>query len=282
MVADAGELQQALLNLCLNARDAMPLGGKLILTTKEIALSETAWNLGFRTKPGRYVVVQVADTGCGMSPEVRQRIFEPFFTTKAVGKGTGLGLAMVYGIAQQHNGAIEVASKPGRGSTFSLYLPCGRVEPDENRPVEVRHAPHGSETILLAEDEPLVRSFTVRILERAGYRVLAASDGDEALRIFEEHQARISLAILDVVMPGPSGREVYQRLKEASPGIRVAFCSGYDPDTARSSFCVPDHVRLIEKPIDADALLLAVREVLDEGPAYPAAVEATAAVAELV
>ena len=262
--ADPGELQQMLLNLCVNARDAMPSGGKLLLRTECAILSGPSWDFEFQTEPGRYVVFSVTDTGCGMSHEVRQHIFEPFFTTKEVGKGTGLGLAMVYGLVQQHKGAIHVYSEPGRGTTFKVYLPSGGENNEDEFAVEPRLMPRGTETILVAEDEPMVRSFAVRTLEKGGYTVLAASDGEEALRVFEENRTAISLVILDAIMPKLTGHEVYRRIKAVHPETKVIFCTGYDPETAQSSFIVQENVALIEKPFDADTLLRAVREVLDE------------------
>jgi len=262
--ADPVELQQVLLNLSLNSRDAMPSGGKLFLRTELVELDEVSWEFGFHTKPGRYVAFVVADTGCGMLPEERERIFEPFFTTKGVGKGTGLGLAMVHGVVQQHGGAVHVETAPGNGTTFRVYLPSGSRPAPAVPADELRAAAHGTETILLAEDEPIVRRLAVRILERAGYTVLAASDGEEALRLFEENGAVVSLVILDVVMPRLSGHEVYRRIKKASPDLKVLFCTGHDPETAQSNLIAEEHLRLIEKPFEAGTLLAAVREALDE------------------
>ena len=261
--ADAGELQQSLLNLCLNARDAMPSGGKLLLATGNVVLHQPSWAHEFRVKPGRYVVFSVTDTGCGMIPEVQRHIFEPFFTTKEVGKGTGLGLAMVYGIVQQHKGAIQVCSEPGRGTAFNLYLPCGDEDARPNCTAEIELLPCGTETILLAEDEPLVRGLATLTLEKGGYTVLAAADGEEALRVYRENAAAISLMILDVVMPNLNGYETYSLVKEAYPDAKVVFCSGYDLESASAEFVLPDGVRLIAKPFDADTLLRTVREVLD-------------------
>jgi PAS domain S-box-containing protein len=262
--ADAGQLQQALLNLCLNARDAMPSGGKLLLKTESVVLGDTSWDYGFHTEPGRYAVFTVADTGCGMTPEVRQRIFEPFFTTKGVGKGTGLGLPMVYGTVQQHKGAIHVYSEPGKGATFKVFLPLTRQNHEADAVEEAPLPPRGTETILLAEDEEMVRGLAVRILQRAGYTVLAASDGEEALCTFMEKREAIALVILDAVMPKLTGQEVYRRIQDAAPRTKVIFCSGYDPETAQSGFMLQRRLRMIEKPFLEDTLLRTVREVLDE------------------
>jgi len=262
--ADPGELQEALLNLCLNARDAMPCGGRLLLKVDTVILSDSLWDPRFSIEPGPHVVFSVTDTGCGIPAELQHRIFEPFFTTKEVGKGTGLGLATVYGIVQQHKGAIHLYSEPGKGTTFKLYFPAG----DKNREAEHAEEPQpalgGGETILVAEDEPVVRSLAVRILEQAGYTVLSASDGQEALRIFEEHGSAISLIVLDAVMPKLTGLEVYQRIKAEHPEKAFVFASGYDPETSRSKVILQEKLRLIAKPFDASTLLRTVREVLDE------------------
>jgi CheY-like chemotaxis protein len=198
-----------------------------------------------------------------MSPEVRERIFEPFFTTKPIGKGTGLGLSMVYGIVLQHEGAIHVYSEPDHGTTFKIYLPV-LVEPeDEAADARSPERIGGHETILVAEDDPMVREITQRILQRSGYTVLAASDGEKALALFNAHREDIALVILDAIMPRLTGHEVYLRIKEKYPETRVIFCSGYDPETAQSNLLVDGRVRLVEKPYDPDVLLRTVREVLD-------------------
>jgi signal transduction histidine kinase/CheY-like chemotaxis protein len=261
--ADAGELQQALLNLCLNARDAMPSGGTLLLKTEKAVVTEPLWDSHFDIKPGRYVVFSVSDTGCGIPRDLQQRIFEPFFTTKEVGKGTGLGLALVYGVVRQHKGAIHLYSEVGMGTTFKLYLPPGDGKAEEDHVEEASSELHGNETILVAEDDPMVRNLSVRTLERAGYTVLAASDGEEALRIFEEHRSAISLVMLDAIMPKLTGHEVHRRIKETSPGTKVVCCTGYDRETARSDCLVRENVPLIQKPFTARTLLSTVREALD-------------------
>jgi len=263
--ADAGELQQALLNLCLNARDAMPCGGTLMLKTEKAVVAEPFWDAHFDIKPGTYVVFSVSDTGCGIPRDIQQRIFEPFFTTKEVGKGTGLGLALVYGVVRQHKGAIHLYSEVGVGTTFKLYLPPGEGDAEEDFVEEAGPALHGTETILVAEDEPMVRKLTVRTLERAGYTVLAAADGEEALRMFEENRGAISLLVLDAIMPKLTGHEVHRRIKEVSPGTRVVCCTGYDREIARSDCLVRDNVPLIQKPFTARTLLSTVRQVLDAG-----------------
>ncbi len=228
---DSGELQQALLNLCINARDAMPAGGTLLLRTDTTVLTEPCWDAQFDIKPGRYVVFSVSDTGCGISRDIQQHIFEPFFTTKDVGKGTGLGLALVYGVVRQHKGAIHVYSEVGIGTTFKLFLPASEGEADEDHVEEAGLAQNVSETILVAEDDPAIRNFSVRILERAGYTVLTAADGEEAWRMFEEHCRTIDLVLLDAVIPKLMGHEVRRRINEISSARR----SSTAPVTTRRS-----------------------------------------------
>jgi signal transduction histidine kinase/CheY-like chemotaxis protein len=261
--ADAGSLQQVLMNLCLNARDAMPTGGEIVVKTDRMSVSPEYADLFADLKPGQYVELNVTDTGQGMSSEVRDRIFEPFFTTKPVGKGTGLGLAMVYGIIQQHEGAIHVYSEPDHGTTFKIYLPVYDADREETEKSETDGIVGGSETILLAEDDPMVRDVSRRILERAGYRVLTAHDGEMALTMFRAHRHEISLVLLDAVMPRLSGQDAYRRLKDEYPEVRVIFCSGYAPETAHSNFIVQEHLRLVEKPYNPAVLLSTIREVLD-------------------
>ena len=261
--ADAGELQQVLLNVCLNARDAMPSGGKLFLKTESVVLGEVSWECGIRTKPGRYVVFSVTDSGCGMPPEVRQSIFEPFFTTKEVGKGTGLGLATVYGVVQQHEGAIHVDSEPGNGTTVKIYLPAARTTADTESEESVTSAAGGTETILLAEDEPVVRDLSVRILTDAGYSVVVASNGEEVIRLFEENRDKISLLLLDAVMPKLSGQDVYCHVRESNSKTKVVLCTGYAPEIALANAIVDEDLRLLKKPFDPHVLLRTIREVLD-------------------
>jgi CheY-like chemotaxis protein len=262
--ADLGEIQQALLNLCLNARDAMPSGGALLLTTDMVVLGESVSEPGLHIEPGRYVVFGITDTGQGMSAEVQQHIFEPFFTTKEVGKGTGLGLAMVYGVVKQHKGTIHVHSEPNKGTTFKFYFPSGHKSREEEETEVFVPAPRGRETILVAEDEGMVCSLVVRILEKGGYRVLAASDGEEALRLFKENRNDISLTLLDAIMPRLTGHEVYRHIKADYPEAKVLFATGYDAETAQSDLILGERLRLVAKPFDADTLLRTVREVLDD------------------
>jgi len=264
VLADPGELQQVLLNLCLNARDAMPSGGKLLIRTENVVLRTAIRTSAVDVAPGHYAVISVTDTGRGMPSEVKERIFEPFFTTKGVGEGAGLGLATAYGIVQQHGGTIQVYSEPGRGSTFKVYLPTVEAAAVDDTDPRGMDLPGGTETILVAEDEPMVRDLAVRVLREAGYRVLDASNGEEAMRVYQDHRNSIALLMLDAVMPGLTGHQVYDRVKADNQDVKVVFCTGYDPKTARSSLMRQENVRVIQKPFDPDTLLCTVRVVLDQ------------------
>jgi PAS domain S-box-containing protein len=261
--ADPGLFQQVLMNLCVNSRDAMPGGGRLLVKTLDVTLSDAYCEIHTDMRPGRYVLLTVSDTGSGMTTEVMSRIFEPFFTTKEVGKGTGLGLAMVYGIVQQHGGMIQVYSEPGQGTEFKIYLPVVAVATAAEIIPPSRSITGGTETILIAEDEEIVRNLAARILGEAGYRVLLAGDGEHAIKIFEEHADTIDLALLDMVMPRLNGHDVYQRFKLRKPNLKAIFCSGYDPETSQVGFVTEVGMQLLQKPFDPDELLHTVRQVLD-------------------
>ncbi|MBC8871914.1 MAG: response regulator [Planctomycetes bacterium] len=269
VLADPTMLQQALMNLSINSRDAMPEGGKLIVRTDTIAISEMYADTHPDVRPGHYARIIITDTGHGMSPEVRQRIFEPFFTTKEVGKGTGLGLAMVYGVVTEHTGAVHVYSEPGEGTTFRIYLPL-QDAPTACPVVPMEGPQGGTETILVAEDEPLVRDTAIRILRQAGYVTLAAENGEEAVRLFEENSEIVSLALLDLVMPRMSGRDAFTRMKQINPAIEAIFCTGYDPLANQATAIASDEAEVIEKPFQPEALLHAIRNTLDAPLGIPA------------
>lgn len=269
VVADPAMLQQALMNLCINARDAMPTGGKLIIRTDTVTISDTYADMHPDVRPGSYARIILTDTGCGMSADVKQRIFEPFFTTKEIGKGTGLGLAMVYGVVTEHEGAVHVYSELGKGTTFRIYLPLeGAMYACPEVPTEGPRG--GTETILVAEDEPLVRDTAVRILQQAGYVTLEAENGEEAVRLFEENEETVSLAVLDLVMPIMNGRDAYARMKQVKPSIEAVFCTGYDPLAGQVAAGACEETEVIEKPFHPEALLHAVREALDAPLGIPA------------
>jgi two-component system, cell cycle sensor histidine kinase and response regulator CckA len=261
--ADQGQLQQVIINLAVNARDAMPAGGTLTIATGAVDLGPSFVAARPGSQPGPHILLQVTDTGMGMDADTRGRVFEPFFTTKAVGKGSGLGLATVYGIVKQSGGYIDVSSEPTRGSVFTVYLPRileGAPVPPEPAPAEPPRA--GGETILLVEDEPGVRSLACRALRRFGYRVLEAVNGAEALKVARQSQDPIHLLLTDVVMPEMGGRELAQVLKRERPATRVLFTSGY-PDTASLQEDVHDAaVAYLPKPYTPEDLAKKVREVL--------------------
>lgn len=260
VLADTGQLEQILVNLVVNARDAMPDGGKVTVATGRKVL--TAAN-GFGLPAGDYARLVVADTGEGIPPEVLPRVFEPFFTTKDGGRGTGLGLPTVYGIVQQHGGAVRVESTP-EGTGFELLLPIVDHAPAAMKLPEVTpEPPGGHETILVAEDNPHVRDLTIRVLSEAGYRVIAAEDGVEACELFDRHQDEIALVLLDVVMPRMGGRSAHDRIREQAPEQRFAFVSGYSTDVLDDTFLRAHDVRLLGKPYRRAELLAFVREELD-------------------
>jgi CheY-like chemotaxis protein len=262
--ADPGQLEQVVMNLCVNARDAMPDGGVLRIETSNAALVEGQVPRHEAIVPGRYVRLAVRDTGCGIEKETLAKIFEPFFTTKEPGKGTGLGLAMVYGIVKQAGGYVWADSEPGRGTTFEIYLP--RVD----EPVvtqETRETPmpaDGWETILLVEDEEALRSIAREILEEHGHRVIEAGGATEALEVASRHPEPIHLLLTDVVMPGRNGRELADSLAAERPDLRVLYMSGYTDDVIAHSGVLESGRHLLEKPFTAQALLQRVRAVLGE------------------
>ena len=261
---DPGQIEQVLVNLAVNARDAMPDGGKLIIETANVELDAGYCARHPDASTGRFVMLAVSDTGHGMGEEVRKHIFEPFFTTKPKGSGTGLGLSTIYGAVRQSGGSIEVYSEEGKGTTFKIYLP--RMEGwapkpgRENGPVDL---PEGSETVLLVEDEDIVRDLCVRLLERFGYTVMQASNGDDAIAQAREHVKRIDLLMTDVVMPGMNGRELADRLVEFHPETKVLFTSGYTDDAIVHHGVLDEGVAFIGKPYTLTDLARKIREVLD-------------------
>jgi PAS domain S-box-containing protein len=265
--ADPGQVGQVLLNLAVNARDAMPAGGRMTLATAVADLAgDDAAKAGL--PPGAYAELSIADTGCGMTPEVKARLFEPFFTTKEREKGTGLGLSIVYGIVKQAGGGIEVESEPGRGATFRIRLPATAESP-ETVPAPPAEAaappPRGTETLLVVEDEESLRQLIVEILRVGGYRVLEASGGNEALRMAETEGGDIHLLVTDVIMPRMSGRELAERLAKGRPALKVIYMSGYTDDALAPHGRACPETPFLQKPFSLDDLLRRVREVLDAG-----------------
>ncbi|HEU5059308.1 MAG TPA: ATP-binding protein, partial [Kofleriaceae bacterium] len=260
--AEASQLEQMLMNLAVNARDAMPGGGRveMAVTTADVR-AERRVTTGL-LQPGDYAVLTVTDTGTGMDAETMSRVFDPFFTTKPDGRGTGLGLSIVYGLVRQSGGAIHIESAPGRGATFTVYLPRSRREP----PVKAAPTPHvrsaGSETILLVEDEDDLRESLREVLEEEGYRVLDAPDAMSALAALEAHDGILHLLLTDVVMPRMSGRELAERVRESRPDVRILFMSGWDPHASRLWRDEP-RVALLPKPFTGDELTHKIRQLLE-------------------
>lgn len=262
--ADASQMEQILMNLAVNSRDAMPNGGKLLIETSNADLDRTYNASHPIVKPGRYVLLAVTDTGTGMDAETQAHIFEPFFTTKEPGKGTGLGLATVYGVVKQSGGFIWVYSEVGKGTSFKIYLP--RVDQPEDKsgaPLVISEAPRGTETVLLAEDEQDVREVAREFLESGGYTVLEAHNGAEALQLAASHKAGIDLLVTDMVMPGMTGRELARRLQNAHAGLGVVYMSGYTEHSAAENFGRDTNIRLLTKPFSRGSILRAVRETIN-------------------
>jgi CheY-like chemotaxis protein len=261
--ADPSHIEQALVNLAVNARDAMPKGGRITIETANVLLDENYAKTHMGVVPGEFVMVAVTDTGCGMDAETRRRIFEPFFTTKEKGKGTGLGLATVYGVVKQLGGDIWVYSEPDRGTTFKLYFPRVSEESSEmERPETAGEQPRATETILVVEDEKAVRDLTVRILQKLGYTVLAAAGGDEAIEIARSYTGEIELLLTDVVMPRMSGRQVADALLRTRVRLKVLFLSGYTDNTVVHHGVLEPDVQFLPKPFSQEVLARKIRDVL--------------------
>jgi CheY-like chemotaxis protein len=264
--ADAGMIEQVIMNLAVNSRDAMPRGGRLVITTSAVSIDAPYVQQHPEARAGRFVCLTVSDTGCGMTRETLARIFEPFFTTKEVGKGTGLGLATVYGIIKQHQGWIEVMSEPRKGTTFKIYFPVTSKTPDTvatEKPAAPPPVRGGKETILLVEDEPVLRELARVILKDYDYTVLEASTGVEAIKVFEAHNGQIDLLLTDMVMPeGMSGRELAEQLRARKPDLKVIYTSGYSADVMGND-AGPRDFRFLQKPYPPPQLAKLVRESLD-------------------
>jgi PAS domain S-box-containing protein len=261
IVADKSQLEQVLLNLFVNAADAMPTGGKLILTTRNVSHREIPFG-GYAIKPGSYVLLTVADTGVGMAPKTIRRIFDPFFTTKKIGRGTGLGLAAAYGIVKSHNGYIEAESEPGKGSTFSVFLPATAQRTGDGASPHGKSAA-GSGAILLVDDEQAVLEITAQMIERLGYTVTQARSGREAIERFRENPDGFSLVILDMIMPGMGGGEVFDQLKRIQPRVKVLLASGYSMQGQATEIMNRGCIGFIQKPFTLQDLSLRLQSILN-------------------
>ncbi len=264
--ADRSAIEVIIINLCSNANDAMPEGGKITIETNKAYISKEKIEGMPHLKEGEFVVLTITDTGTGMDKYTLEHCFEPFFTTKKFGKGTGLGLSTVYGLVQQHEGIIHVYSELGKGTTFKIYLPTSSQTPqkgEKTEPLEYTDL-SGSETILLAEDEPAVRAVSTRILQQAGYKVISAENGEEALKLFTENMDNIHLVILDIVMPIMGGKEVYEKIKDVKPDIPVLFTSGYSENSIHTNFVLHEGYHILQKPYGRSEILKEVRSILDK------------------
>jgi CheY-like chemotaxis protein len=261
--ADSGQIQQVIMNLAINARDAMPKGGSLTIETANVELDESYVSTHLASTPGHYVMLAVTDTGMGMDAATQARIFEPFFTTKEMGKGTGLGLSTVFGIVKQSGGNIWVYSEVGRGTTFKVYLPRVDEGVAEDSTSQAQMSSGGVETILLVEDADSLRELGREILEEAGYQVVEAASGDAALEALRQHAGSIDLLVTDLVMAGMSGRDLAEQVTAMRPGTKVIYMSGYTDDALGNHGVLDSGMAFVQKPFTIDGLLRKVREVLD-------------------
>ena len=261
--ADSGQIEQVIMNLIVNARDAMPTGGHLTIETQNVELDQNYVQRHPEIQPGKYVMLAVTDSGCGMDDVTKSKLFEPFFTTKELGKGTGLGLATVHGIVKQSGGSIEVYSEVGRGTTFKVYLPRIEAAASSGKPVpDLSVILRGTETILLAEDKPEVRAAVRLVLESSGYTVLETQSGEEAMQICQQHPAPIHLLMTDVVMPKMSGRQLAESVVAVRPNIKVLYLSGYTDDAVVRHGVLEAGMPFLQKPFTPMVLARKVREVL--------------------
>jgi CheY-like chemotaxis protein len=262
-MADAGQIEQVLMNLATNARDAMPGKGRLTIATDMAFLGEDFIRVHGYGKIGKHAHISVSDNGSGMDKETMVWIFEPFFTTKQVGRGTGLGLSMVYGIVKQHEGFITVSSEPGKGTTFDIYFPPAGTAAVEDKVTEEAPIAGGPETILIVEDSPEIREMLCQVLATAGYKVIEAADGQEGVEKFIEHKEEVDLVILDVIMPRKNGREAYEEIRGIDGKIKAIFTSGYTADIISRQGILEGEYNFLAKPLSPNMILSKVRETLD-------------------
>ena len=265
---DVGQLEQVVMNLAVNAQDAMPDGGHLTIETARVELDESYSEEHKGVNPGPYVMLMISDTGCGIDSDTREHLFEPFFTTKEKDKGTGLGLATVYGIVKQHGGNIWVYSEPGLGATFRVYLPVSTDSPEsdeaDSRTLSESEL-YGSETILVVEDNSQVRNLTRSLLRRQGYKVLAAENGKEGISMMDQHEGPVHLLLTDVIMPDMNGKQLFERISQTYSGVKVLFMSGYTDNVIAHHGVIDPGVQFIQKPFSMKGLAAKVRETLDRG-----------------
>jgi signal transduction histidine kinase/CheY-like chemotaxis protein len=262
--ADRGQVEQVVMNLAANARDAMPHGGTLTIETTSVALDELYARTHLNVKPGPYVALTVTDTGTGMTPEVQARLFEPFFTTKEPGKGTGMSMATVHGIVMRSGGSVSVSSEVGKGTTFKVYFPSAEVVESAAAAASAARLHFGGETVLLVEDSEGLRELAQRLLARQGYTVIVAANAEEALRLFDENVS-IDLVLTDVVMPGASGATLAKQLMERRPAVKVIYMSGYTEDVITQHGVLQPGIAFLHKPFTSDTLGQKIRDVLDAG-----------------
>ena len=263
VLADSGQIEQILMNLATNASDAMPSGGIFTIQTERVDVMKNSTGLPEHLTPGEYALVIASDTGRGMDEQVKERIFEPFFTTKETGKGTGLGLSIVYGIIKQHNGDVHVYSEPGKGTSLKIYFPLVKSDIEDTEQAKQKVLLGGNETILVAEDSPEVRELIVTVLEQVGYTVIAAVDGEDAVRKFAAASETIDLLILDVVMPKMNGKEAFDRMRAIRRDIKAIFASGYTADIIQRKGILEDAAGYLPKPVLPHVLLSMIRETLN-------------------
>lgn len=263
IMADSGQIEQILMNLVTNARDAMPEGGKISICTDQLEIDKAGLAIHALEKPGQYALLTVIDTGTGIDDSMKEKIFEPFFTTKEVGKGTGLGLAMVYGIVQQHDGHITVSSSKGSGTSFSIYIPVHEGSQQKNRSSDPDTVSTGTESILIAEDDEIIRELTRNVLEANGYHVITAVDGDDAIDKFFEHRKTVGMLVLDLMLPKRNGRDVCLTIRKIKSDIKVLFISGYTAEILKQKKLLDSHSNFLPKPVTPKLLLQRVRETLD-------------------
>ena len=258
-------MEQIILNLALNAQDAMPDGGTLFIKTVNCVLDRAYAETHEGVVPGKYIRLEISDTGTGMDSETQSRVFEPFFTTKEPGKGTGLGLATVYGIVRQHLGHIWLYSEPGKGTTFNIYFPQAARQPDKKPGKEKKNATTGAETILVVEDQDQVRKMICLMLKQQGYFIIEAENGQKGIETALSHNGKIDLLITDVVMPGLNGKELFNELSKSMPDLKVLFISGYPREIISYHGILEEGLNFLQKPVPLDLLTRKIREIIESG-----------------